>query len=159
MHFRCYLRLYFQPLQAPYLGAIKALLLVLVLGAHSGAIFSPFQAPFKRYLNATVSASFSRCRRNLRRSKSAILVLFEAAVSTAASAIFRRCSLWLLVLVSRALDAHSEHHSATFRAPFSPHSKPVNEGIGLHSGGCSPSHWSRHAWRCWEWSSPRVAEN
>ena len=60
-------------------------------------------------------------------------MLFEAAVSVAAGAIFKRCSQWLLVLVSSALGVHSEHHSATFRAPFSPHSKPVNE-----ESGCTP---------------------
>ena len=63
-------------------GAIKALLLVLVArvaGAHSGAIFSPFQAPFRCYLNAAAGASFNSWRCHI-----------QALFTVAASAGFKR---------------------------------------------------------------------
>ena len=146
-----------------------------VAGTHSGAIFNPFQASFRRYLNAVAGASFSCCRRDLRRSKSAIFGAFWGYS-------FSSCRCHIQALFTMATSAGFKCFRRPFRAPFSniqstiqPHSKPVSERIGMHSGGCSPSHlwwrshcyqwgcsssrWPRHAWRCWGWSSPRVAEN
>ena len=82
-----------------------------VVGAHSGAIFSSFQVPFRRYLNAVAGASFSRCWRDLRRSKSAIFGAFWGCS-------FSSCRCHIQALFTVAASAGFKRFRRPFRAPF-----------------------------------------